>query len=93
MIAATSPAFSGSPDFRLAGGRIPHRGWRLAVLLAPEATARPAPRPDPRPLAVSLDALLCDGAPVSARPAALEARRGFGAGNGYLPGQIVDCSA
>jgi hypothetical protein len=93
MIAATSPAFAGSSDQRLTGGHIWPRGWRLAVLLAPEAVTRPAPRPDPRPLAASLDALLCDGAPVSARPAALEARRGFGAGNGFLPGQIVDRSA
>jgi hypothetical protein len=90
MIAATSSAFAGSPDFRLAGGRAPHRCWRLAVMLAAEAVTPPAPRPDPRPIATALDALLSDGAPVSMRPAALEARRGFGAGNGFLPGQIVD---
>jgi len=93
MIAATSATFTGSPDFRLAGGRIPPRGLRLAVLLPVEPISHAAPRPDPRPLAGGLDGFLCDGAPVTARPAALEARRGFAAGNGFLPGQIVDRSA
>ena len=59
---------------------------------APQRTA--APRPEPRPIAGGLDRLLFDG--VSARTrllAAVEAERGFGEGNRYLSGLLVDRSA
>lgn len=92
MISAASPAFSGHLDAHPGGGRGAARGWRIAVLVAAEPCRPAAPPPQPRPLAAMLDALLSDGVPVR-RPAALEARRGFGAGNGFLPGQIVDRSA
>jgi hypothetical protein len=93
MIAATSATFTGSLDYSRAWNRVPARGLRLAVIVPVETLAGAAARPDPRPVAGSLDQLLYDGEPAATRPLALEARRGFAAGNGFLAGQIVDRSA
>jgi len=43
-----------------------------------------------RHLAQGLDTLLTDGAPAPAAAPALAAARAFSAGNGFLPGLLVD---
>jgi hypothetical protein len=47
----------------------------------------------PRPVASGLEDLRWDGTPVPAPARVVAAARAFAAGNGYLPGQIVDRSA
>ena len=52
-----------------------------------------APDAPPRPIASGLEELRWDGTPVPAAARIVAAARAFAAGNGYLPGQIVDRSA
>lgn len=52
-----------------------------------------APDTPPRPIASGLEELRWDGTPVPAPARIVAAARAFAAGNGYLPGQIVDRSA
>lgn len=59
------------------------------VETAPRA-ARPAPRPRPRPLAGGLTALLAPDGPVRDPGAARAAAAAFSAGDGFLPGQLID---
>ncbi len=64
----------------------------LALGLEPLRAARPAPRPQPRRLAAALDGLLTDGAPVRPLAPARAAAAAFRAGDGFLPGQMIDRS-
>ncbi|HMQ95555.1 MAG TPA: hypothetical protein PKA33_09910 [Amaricoccus sp.] len=52
-----------------------------------------APDAPPRPIASGQEELCWDGTPVPAAARIVAAARAFAAGNGYLPGQIVDRSA
>ncbi|MBP7241678.1 hypothetical protein [Amaricoccus sp.] len=63
----------------------------VAVVAEPAgAASRPAPRPAPRRVAADLEALACDGVRLRDVAAARAALAAFTAGDGYLPGQIID---
>jgi len=71
------------------------RAVRVTLAVEPAAAAaapRPAPRPRPRRVAAGLEGLLTDGARVAQPNPALSAARAFAAGDGFLPGQIIDRS-
>lgn len=65
----------------------------VAVVVEPAALAaapRPAPRPDPRRVAGGLQALACDGVPAPGGSPARAAFVAFTAGDGFVPGQLID---
>ncbi len=89
MIASTRYALS--PDVGLAArsGVLP-RPVRVTLSVALAPGHRPASGPRPRRLATSLDTLLGDGVPVRDPTRARAAARAFAAGDGFLPGQLID---
>lgn len=63
----------------------------VAVVVEPgRASSRPAPRPAPRPLASGLETLACDGVRLIDAAASRAAFAAFTAGDGFVPGQIID---
>ncbi len=66
------------------------RSLGVVLAVAPVTALRPAPAPRPRRVASGLQDLLTEGAaPPHPRPA-WAAARAFSAGDGFLPGQIID---
>jgi hypothetical protein len=90
MIEATqSTAFAATGGF----GHPARRAYGLTLALAVQATPTPrraAPPLRPRPCAASLQCLLTDGAPLRLPDLARVAARAFSAGDGFLPGQMID---
>jgi hypothetical protein len=88
MIAPSRTAWTADPPT----SRRPAAPLRLAlaVIDAEAAAPRPAPRPRPRRLVAALEGLVCDGVPLADPAATRAALRAFTAGDGFLPGQIVD---
>lgn len=68
------------------------RGLTVTVDLTAAAGGRAAPRPAPRRLVADLRGLLTDGALVQPLAPSLAAAAAFTAGDGFLPGQIIDRS-
>ncbi|MBP7001605.1 hypothetical protein [Amaricoccus sp.] len=63
----------------------------VAVLVEPaRAASRPAPRPAPRRIASGLQAPAGDGVRLHDAGAARAALSAFTAGDGFLPGQLID---
>lgn len=93
MIASTSSA-SPYGAGRQGASRPAPRRWSFTVTLeAQDAIARhPADAPAPRRIDADLEGLLTDGAVVCLPNLARSAARAFNAGNGFLPGQIIDRS-
>ncbi len=89
MIAATRSAISSSLGQPGPSGYLA-RFWRVALML--EQARRPAPAPRPRRVAAGLQGLLTDDAALSLNDRAGAAARAFTAGDGFLPGQIIDRS-
>ena len=72
-------------------GRTARSASRRAPRRAPDESAARSPTTQPRRTdRHAIDDLLCEDAPLPAPARALAAARAFAAGNGYLPGLIVD---
>lgn len=91
MIAPTGSDMSSGLGMR-ARAAVPGRRWTVTLGLGEAPAPRPAPRPLPRRVAAGLESLLTDGAPVRPLAPALYAAQAFSAGDGFLPGQIIDRS-
>jgi hypothetical protein len=65
----------------------PRRSAHVPDPACPHCRAAPA---GARSLAQSLEALLADGTPALSPARVTDAARAFAAGNGYLPGLLVD---
>lgn len=88
-----------SAQIAAGNGQAAARGYAaarvLAVVVGPApvaAAARPAPRPAPRRVAGGLQGLACDGVKLRDPSPARAALAAFRAGDGFLPGQIIDRS-
>lgn len=70
------------------------RRWNvtLTVDAAAAPAGRPARAPKPRAFTAELEGLLTDGAGLALPDRARAAARAFGAGDGFLPGQMIDRS-
>lgn len=67
--------------------------WGVVVdVRAAAAPRRAAPPPRPRACAASLEGLLTDGSALRVPNRTAAAARAFSAGDGFLPGQIIDRS-
>lgn len=66
------------------------RSLGLVLAVAPVGAARPAPAPRPRRVASGLQGLLMEGPPPPHPAPARSAARAFSAGDGFLPGQMID---
>jgi hypothetical protein len=72
------------------GAFTPARGLGLVVAVAPVRAVRPAPAPRPRRVASGLEGLLTEGTAAPHPSPALAAAQAFSAGDGFLPGQMID---
>lgn len=69
----------------------PVRGGALRWVIEIVRRRCPVPPPCARPVASGLKTLICDGARADTPAlAATEAARGFGLGNGFAQGEIID---
>jgi hypothetical protein len=93
MIATTRSAIPSGAG-RTALPRPAQRRWSFTVTIeaALAAAVHAAEAPAPRRIDADLEGLLTDGAAVALPNRAHSAARAFGAGNGFLPGQIIDRS-
>lgn len=91
MIQPTNARVSAGSGQAAAHGYAAARVLAVVVGAAPAAAAaRPAPRPAPRRVADGLQGLACDGVQLRDPSPARAAQAAFAAGDGFLPGQIID---
>jgi hypothetical protein len=90
MIAPTGASSLTDPGLARRAAPASRSGYVAVVLAGGAPARRAAPAPRPRRLAAALDALAGDGGPVPACDRSRVAALAFAAGDGFLPGQIID---
>ncbi len=85
---STSPNLSDTPVLPAR----PRAGLRVTLHVEGPSQDRQdrAPQPEARPTAQSLKGLLTDGTRIAWTDRSTSAARAFTAGDGFLPGQIID---